>query len=334
MNAAPPRRCLVTGASGAVGGALVEELLIAGWRVRCLLRDAHGAPALDPGVEIVEGDITDSQAVAAATRDIDVVFHLAALLHRTDRSPGLAQKYFMVNVEGTKNVVRAAAAANVERVVLFSTIAVYPASPGGMADESTPVAPVTPYAQSKVAAEQIALGATNRRSEGLSTVLRLAAVYGPHVKANYRRLVDAIGHRRFIPVGRGDNRRTLVHEADVARAAMLAASSVAAAGRIYNVTDGAVHTVHEITEAIYAAFGRRPPHVSMPVWPIRVAARAAAAVLGSRSPITPLTIEKYLEDVAVSGRRLQRELGFVPRFDLKSGWDDTVAKLKSAGAFR
>jgi len=66
----------------------------------------------------------------------------------------------------------------------------------------------------------------------------MAAIYGPRMKGNYPRLVKALSRGIFIPVGKGDNRRTLVHEEDAVRAAVLAAQHPRAAGRVYNVSDG------------------------------------------------------------------------------------------------
>ena len=76
----------------------------------------------------------------------------------------------------------------------------------------------------------------------------------------------------FIPVGNGLNRRTLVYDKDVGRAAALAVSHPAAAGRVFNVTDGGFHTLNEIIESICSALSRNPPRFSLPVGPIRMVA--------------------------------------------------------------
>jgi len=215
----------------------------------------------------------------------------------------------------------------VKRIVLASTIAVYGPSNGKILNEGSPVQPDTFYAQTKLAAEKIVLNARNADGQPIGTVLRFGAVYGARIKGNYARLLRALARHRFIPIGAGANRRTLVYDKDVAGAVVLAVRHPAAAGNIYNVTDGCFHTLNEIIMAISTALGRTPPRFAIPVAPVRFMAGIAEDVMrltGRRSPINRATIDKYTEDIAVEGQRIQKELGFVPRYDLAAGWRETV----------
>ena len=138
----------------------------------------------------------------------------------------------------------------------------------------------------------------------------------------------------LFPIGPGSNRRTLVYDKDVARAAMLAAVHPDAAGRIFNVTDGQIHTMEAIIETLCEALGRVPPRLTLPVSATRRFAgilEDGARVFGFRSPIVRATVDKYTEDVAVDGRRFCARLGFVPRYDLAAGWRETVAEMRQAG---
>ena len=195
-------------------------------------------------------------------------------------------------------------------------------------------------------------------------MLRLGAVYGARIKGNYERLTRAlaVGTGRwgtrlchvphlpvprfpFIPVGNGLNRRTLVYDKDVGHAAALAVSHPAAAGHVFNVTDGAFHTLNEIIESICSALGRKPPQFALPLGPIRIVAGfietgyrvmgIVAGNLGTRlrhvpiiTPVTKAMIDKYTEDIAVDGSRIQKELGFVPQYDLKTGWEETIREMQ------
>ena len=153
-------------------------------------------------------------------------------------------------------------------------------------------------------------------------VLRLAAVYGSRLKGNYRRLVSAIDRGFFVQIGPATNRRTVIHECDVARAALLAART-ARAGSVYNITDGDVHTVRNIAGAIARTLGRRPLPGHLPAAPVRFLAGAVEDTLrlmGRTPSICRATVDKLLEDAAVSGDKIQRELGFKPVFDLAAGW--------------
>ena len=169
----------------------------------------------------------------------------------------------------------------------------------------------------------------------LGTVLRLGAVYGSRIKGNYERLTRALARHRFIPVGNGLNRRTLVYDKDVGRAAALAVSHPAAAGRVFNVTDGGFHTLNEIISTMCQALGRTPPRLSLPVVPVRFLAGIVedmATMVKILPPIMRDTIDKYTEDVAVDSQRIQNELGFVPLYDLASGWKDTIQEMRRVGS--
>jgi UDP-glucose 4-epimerase len=197
-------------------------------------------------------------------------------------------------------------------------------------DENSPVQPDTFYAQTKLAAEQIVLNARGADGQPLGTVLRLGAVYSSRIKGNYEWLTHALSRNRFIPIGNSLNRRTLVYDKDVGRAAALAVSHPAAAGRVFNVTDGEFHTLNEIIESICSALGRKPPRLSLPVGPTRTLIgliEKGSHAIGLKPPITRAMIDKYTEDIAVDGSLIQKELGFVPQYDLKAGWEETIREM-------
>ena len=326
---------LVTGGTGAVGPGVVQALHAAGYCVRILALDITEDGLLPEGTEVRVGDVTDFAAVKRAMEGCELVVHLAALLHILDPPAALRQKYEDINVGGTAMVVETAVRLGVKRVVLFSTIAVYGESAGRIITEESTPHPDTFYAQTKLRAEKIVLD--SKRSDGqlLGTVLRLGAVYGSRIKGNYRRLLQALARGRFIPIGRGQNRRTLIYERDVARAAMLAARHPSAAGRIYNVSDGQFHTLREIIAAICESLGRSTPRLFLPIGPVRLLAgilEDMGRVAGLSLHFGRATVNKYTEDIAVSSERIQTELGFVPQYNLSAGWRETIQEMRQAGA--
>ena len=325
---------LVTGATGAVGPLVVEAFRTAGYSVRTLSIDPPPVGAWPDDVETLIGDVTDVSAIRAAMQGAESIIHLAALLHVVNPPIALQEKYERINVGGTSTVVAAAIQAGVRRVVFFSTIAVYGPSNGRILTEDTPPYPDTFYGRTKLAAEKIVLEAKDADGGRIGAVLRLGAVYGCRIKGNYRRLVQSLARGRFIPVGNGSNRRTLVYDKDVARAAVLAAIHPDAAGRIFNVTDGQFHTMKAIIETLCDALGRKPPTLALPLIPVRWAAELleeSSKLVHLMSPVTRETITKYTEDMAVDSQRIRKELGFAPRYDLVSGWKETVQEMRQAG---
>lgn len=157
----------VTGANGFVGANLVRELLAHGWGVRALLRSEPGPTLAGLDVEVVRGDLL-APDLAAAMRGCDAVFHVAAhySLWRRERASVMRS-----NVEGTRNVLQAARAAGVRRVVHTSSVAAIGVKHGGVADEThqSPLsALIGPYKQSKLLAERETLRA---HAEGLDVVI-------------------------------------------------------------------------------------------------------------------------------------------------------------------
>src|SRR5688572_344553 len=221
----------VTGATGYVGTTLVARLVAAGANVRALVRDPR-AP-LPAGVERAVADLTHPCSLDGALRNVDVLVHAAV----EQRSPSRA-RHRVVNVDGTRALLDAAAAAGVRRVVHLSTIAVYPRRQGGV-----PVSPddaLDPfpelrddYAWSKIGAEGWV--ALQRRAGAFDAVtLRLGIVYGcgrDFVARVWRRLAGPVaviaGSRRML--------LPLVHVDDVAEAVWRVAEARRVASPVLHV---------------------------------------------------------------------------------------------------
>jgi nucleoside-diphosphate-sugar epimerase len=120
---------------------------------------------------------------------------------------------------------------------------------------------------------------------------------------------------------------------DACHAAILAAERRAAAGNIFNVTDGAIHTLREIINAMSDALEQSRPKIHLPKGPVRLAAgliEDGLGLVGKKSPIGRQTIDKFVEDIAVSGDKIHKELGYHSRFDLQTGWRATVRQWATA----
>lgn len=320
---------LVTGATGSIGPTVIQQLCNQGYRVRALVRSVPASGVLPPDVELRTGELGQRAAIQAAMQGVDIVMHLAAFLHVTHPTPEQQSLYHSVNVEGTCAVVEAAQQCGVQRLVYFSTVAVYGKNRNELLNEDSVLHPNTLYGQSKLEGEQIVLAAQNDMGEPLGVVLRLSTVYGPALKGVYRQLLLALKRGRFVPLGDGSNLRSLVFDQDVAQAAVLVAREPRAAGQVYNVTDGQLHTQRTIMEAMCQALGRPYPRVVVPVAAVRwgLAGLQGLARYSANAARLAGIVEKYTATVAIDGSRLQRDLGFCPTFDLERGWRAVAAAL-------
>jgi len=313
---------LVTGATGAVGPALVAELLRQGQRVRVLSRQRPADGLFPAAVEVVIGDITDRDTVQAAVASVNQVYHLAALLHITNPSPELRAEYQRVNVDATRLVAEAAARAHVQRLIYFSTVKVYGAQSREPITEEHSLNPQTDYAQTKLDGERAAQQHID------TSVLRLSPIYGARLRGSWRFLVKGISSGLFLPVGSLQNVRSLTYVDDAARAALLVAQQPSST-KVNLVAHEAV-PMHAILDAIYAACSKQRPRLHLPAALVEAGAGLAEfafSVIGKRSPLTRDGIEQLTQSETYSGVKL-RALGFQAEMSLDEGWRRTVAELE------
>lgn len=317
---ATPKKILVTGATGAIAPQLVRELVNQNHQVKVLVRNAPPKNLLPGETQIIIGDLTNEKSLKSAAENAEWIFHFAAKLHINNPNDKLKTEYEAINVTATKNLIELSRA-TCEKFVFASTINVYGTSEkGGIFDENSELNPHGIYAASKASAEKFVL------AEKGGVVLRLAAVYGKRMKGNFPRLARAIKKGRFVFIGAGDNRRTLVHELDVVRAAILCAENNEANGQIYDVTDGKIHTLAEIVAAIAAAQNKKLPKIHLPLALIKPAVNIGdtlTKLIGKNLDLKNI-LAKINEDMAVSGAKLQRDLEFKPQFDLQKGWQNAL----------
>jgi GDP-4-dehydro-6-deoxy-D-mannose reductase len=248
-------RLFITGVSGFVGARLARHALERGDRVAGIFLGERPPP---PGVEAVEVDVLDRQALGRAVADAapDAVVHLAALSHVGESWTRLAD-YFRVNVLGTEHVLAAAAAAGVERVVLASSAEVYgcvPEAEQPIAEHREP-APRSPYAMTKAAAERLALaaGAVVVRSFNLLGEGQAASFALP----SFARQLAAIerGERAAVlRVGNLAARRDFLHVADGAAAYRLLAER-GTPGETYNLASGEAVSIDRALGRLMAVAG-------------------------------------------------------------------------------
>jgi nucleoside-diphosphate-sugar epimerase len=315
-------RALVTGATGLVGSHIVDRLLADGWSVRAFARSPQLArPFLPANVEVVPGDVLDERSFERAAGGCHVVFHAAANIITS----GGWEAYRFTNVDGTRNAISAAARAGA-RLLQVSSVAVYGSAhrydalrAGKRTDESTPFPPLPErahYARSKRESEYLVLRA-HLEGRVWATAIRPDVVYGPRDRQFVPRMARLIG-RVPVPLLRGGrSTMAIVHAANVASGALLAATSDVAGGKAYNLANDYDVTVRRFFELAGDGLGRRPMFVPIPMWTARMGLRGAkwlARVVGGGKfrMVSSSAIEFISEDNPFSSDRARTELGWSP----------------------
>jgi dihydroflavonol-4-reductase len=300
---------LVTGGTGFVGGAIVERLLADGRDVKALARSKDSAQALrEVGAEPVRGDILDAEALTAAMRGCDVVYHVAGLNALCLRDPSLL---FDVNVQGSRNVVQAAAAAGARRVVYTSSAAALGEARGTVGSETSPHRGsfLSRYERSKFEAEQAVLSLAHETGTEVVCV-NPASVQGPgRATGSTRLLLDYLNGRLKMIV---DSTISLIDIADCTEGHLLAEVR-GEPGERY-VLSGATVTVREGIELLGRLTGVNAPVRALPPAAATAAAVAVEAVarLRRKAPrVCRDLVRTALHGHAYDGSRAARELGLI-----------------------
>jgi dTDP-glucose 4,6-dehydratase len=260
---------LVTGAGGFIGSHLVEALLQRGERVRGLVRYTSGGGAgfldgftralNDKQLEIVHGDIRDARAVRQAAAGCRRIYHLAALIG-IPYSYVAPDSYVAVNVQGTLHVLEAARELGVECVVVTSTSEVYGTAQYTPIDERHPLNAQSPYAATKVGADQLAL--SYHRCYGVPvSIVRPFNTYGPRQSA--RAIVPTIATQALasdvIRLGSLEPVRDLVFVSDTVAGFLAVADAAACIGKVTNLASGEGVSIGALADRIRRIVGRDVP---------------------------------------------------------------------------
>lgn len=309
-------RVLVTGASGFIGGHVVEVLAREQHEVHALVRPASDTTHLKTtGATLVTGDLADPGSLHKACRGMDCVIHAAAIIG----SYGSWDDYHRVGVRGTADLLKAAAQSGVRGFLHVSSVAVY-----GMQPRPDPVVEDTPfadrpgrwnhYAREKVVSERLVWRA---HEKGLlaATTVRPSVVIGPRDRTVVPRLMRVFGSPLAGIVGKGTNHIPVVVVEELAAAIVTAATSEQASGRAYNLSSAQRFTQHELLQIVADATGKPVPrrHVPMAIGLAAAGAMEAAYRIARRPsgpPLDRLGVAVLGTEANVDSSRAAAELGW------------------------
>jgi UDP-glucose 4-epimerase len=258
-------KVLVTGGAGFIGSHVVDKLVSSGYGVRVIDNLSTGKLSNIKGhigsgrVDFVRGDIKDVEFVRKCTRDVGAVVHLAAITS-VPFSVSNPDFTYDTNIAGTLNLLISCAEEKVGKFVFISSCAVYGDPQCLPVNEKCPTSPISPYAESKLAAEHFCLGFHEKRLLK-SVVLRLFNVYGPRQGVNdysgvMTRFVDRTKQRLPLVVyGDGSQTRDFVHVCDVVEAVLSSLENRDAEGEAFNIGSGKPTSVLELAEAVLELTG-------------------------------------------------------------------------------
>lgn len=319
-------RYLVTGAAGFIGRRLSEYLSSQGHEIWALLRQ----PTDGPWSHAFCCELGNQPLPHGLMKGVDGIFHLANVAH-TDLAGREAERYWQVNVTGTKSLLNAAADAGVSRFVYFSSVKAV-ADPGDdCVGELWDRMPEDDYGRSKREAERLVLAKGEEQGMHVCN-LRPALVYGEGVKGNLSLMLQAVKQRRFPPLPEFDNRRSMVALHDLISAAWLAIGSPKANGQTYIVTDGVGYSTRGLYEAMCEELGVPVSSWCLPKGVLRVGAIVGDGLgwlIKREMPLNSKILKRLAGSVCYQSERIQNDLGWQPKQAFSDVLPDMVKSIRT-----
>lgn len=286
-----PRRVLVTGAAGVLGSRLVSGLISAGFHVRGLILpgDPQRVRLEQLGCEIWEGDIRDPASLRGCCDGIEIVYHLAAIIISYD-----PEAFRQINLLGTANIVAEATGCIRHFVYVSSASVTYPRR--------------TPYAESKLAAEQI----VSRCHAFKHTLVRPTLVYDQQGGQELVMFLDYLRRFPIVPfIGAGSAIKRPVLSDDIVAGLLALAGREIAYGKLYNFSGAEPISMLEFARLLLRHCDRPRPFLHLPV-PLCVAVARLLAAVMERPPLTHNAIAGVINDADLDPSEAQRDLGYNP----------------------
>lgn len=295
-------KILITGATGFIGRSLVPALISAGHEVRCAVyQKSDSIPADQVQIDRLElqPDWTDALA------GIDIVIHLAAKAHITNKKRYLyPEEYSNVNSMATQCLANQAAKCNVKRFIFLSSIKVN----GEFTPENSPFTehsvaqPEDPYAQSKLSAEHHLWNIS--KTTGMEIViLRPPLVYGPHVKANFLKIIKLVDKGWPLPFGMVNNKRSFIYIDNLVSAICSVLSDPRATNQLYLVADDDSWSLAQLISTLAKGMDRKAHLFSVPVFLLS----SLFTLIGFRS-----LNSRLFASLVVSNNKIKSQLGWAP----------------------
>jgi nucleoside-diphosphate-sugar epimerase len=312
-------KILVTGGTGFTGAALVERLLKDGHDVLALdnQKGIHFEKLQKAGAKLTIGTITDKNVLISASKGVDVVFHLAAAFRELNVPNS---HYYEVNVNGTRNVMEAAAAQKVAKVVYCSTQGVHGHIHPAPGDETSPIAPEDYYQETKYLGEEVVM--EYARSGYPVTILRPTAIYGPGDPARFLMIFKWANRGVFPMFGDGKTYYHPVYIDNLVDAFILSMQKGAGDSQAFIIADEHYYAISELVTRTGKALGKPVKILYLPILPLIAAGHVCEKMCKPfkiTPPIFPRRVDWYRQVRAFKIDKAKSVLGYTPRIDIDEG---------------
>ncbi len=286
-------KILFTGADGFLGSNVVPILRKKGFEVKTL-----GLQGCDYNVDI-------TKEIESIKEEFDLVFHAAGKAHTVPKNREEEDIFYKVNLEGTKNICKAIQNSLPKSFVFVSTVAVYGCDTGLNIDEEQPLEGKTPYAKSKLLAEQFLID-WGRKKDVFLSIIRPSLIAGVGAPGNLGAMVKGIQTGRYLSIAEGKAQKSILMVEDIANLIPLLQGKTG----IYNVCDDIHPSFRELESVICKQLEKNLP-LSIPMWGAKIMAMVGN-LLGSRAPINTNKLKKITESLTFSNEKAKKELGWKP----------------------
>lgn len=271
-------------------------------------------PLLQSDYEVTTCGITPEDMIQANLAKLvpelpdryDVVLHAAGKAHVVPKTAEEIKQFFDINYQGTVNLCAGLEKVGVPKALIFiSTVAVYGLDYGSNITEDTPLSGETPYAKSKIMAEEYLTEWCNKHNVILG-IIRPSLIAGPNPPGNLGAMINGIKTGRYLSINQGKACKSVLMVQDIAKLVPLLAER----GGVYNVCDAYHPSFGELESLIAEQLGKRKP-ISIPLWIANILAKCGD-LFGRKAPINSKKLDKIVKPLTFSNEKIRKELGWEP----------------------